>query len=118
MKNYVKKAFGIVLWAMVILWGISYFPTGNLSESYMATFAKTAAPIFEPAGFGNRWECVASLPGGIIAKETIVGYFGTVLEGDKDAKPAPIDLEKIYNPSKRKPCMLSKAVFTIRSFQM
>lgn len=93
-KNYVKKAFGIVLWAMVILWGISYFPTGNLSESYMATFAKTAAPIFEPAGFGNRWECVASLPGGIIAKETIVGYFGTVLEGDKDAKPAPIDLEK------------------------
>lgn len=101
-KNYVKKAFGIVLWAMVILWGISYFPTGNLSESYMATFAKTAAPIFEPAGFGNRWECVASLPGGIIAKETIVGYFGTVLDGDNDVKPVLIDIEKDIQSIKEK----------------
>lgn len=93
-KNYVKKAVGIVLLAMVILWGFSYFPTGNLSESYMASFAKTLAPIFEPAGFGNRWECVASLPGGIIAKETIVGYFGSVLEKEEEVNPAPIDIKK------------------------
>ena len=30
--------------------------------------------IFEPLGFGDSWECVASLPGGIIAKESIIGF--------------------------------------------
>lgn len=78
-KGYVKKATGIVLLAMVILWGFSYFPNGTMEDSYIARFSKTAAPIFEPLGFGNRWECVASLPGGIIAKETIVGFLDSVL---------------------------------------
>lgn len=78
-KGYVKKATGIVLLAMVVLWGLSYFPNGKIEDSYIARFSKTIAPIFEPLGFGNRWECVASLPGGIIAKETIVGFMDTVL---------------------------------------
>lgn len=79
-KGYVKKATGIVLWAMVVLWALSYFPNGNVQSSYLSTAAKTAAPIFEPLGFGNRWESVASLPGGIIAKETILGFFEQVLQ--------------------------------------
>ena len=77
-KGYIKKATGIVLWAMVILWGLSYFPNGQVSTSYLATISQKVAPLFEPLGFGNRWECVAALPGGIIAKETIVGYFETL----------------------------------------
>lgn len=89
-KNYVKKAFGIVLWAMVLLWGISYFPNGDIQTSYMASVSKLVAPIFEPAGFGTRWECVASLPGGVIAKETIVGYFHTVLQAQEEENiPVP-----------------------------
>lgn len=78
-KGYVKKATGIVLLAMVVLWGLSYFPNGKMEDSYIAQFSKSTAPIFEPLGFGNRWECVASLPGGIIAKETIVGFLDTIL---------------------------------------
>lgn len=76
---YVKKATGIVLWAMIILWSLSYFPSGRLEESYIAQGSKALMPIFEPLGFGNRWESIASLPGGIIAKETIVGFFDQVL---------------------------------------
>ncbi|WP_416326693.1 ferrous iron transport protein B [[Eubacterium] hominis] len=83
-KGYIKKAFGVVMWAMILLWSISYFPHGDMQSSYMATFAKQIAPIFEPAGFGTRWECVASLPGGIVAKETIVGYFATIFEGAQE----------------------------------
>ena len=95
-KNYVKKAFGIVLWAMILLWGISYFPNGEIQSSYMASFAKTIAPMFEPAGFGTRWECVASLPGGIIAKETIVGYFSTVLEGAQEQSVHEMNIQQNF----------------------
>lgn len=90
-RGYVKKATGIVLFAMIILWGFSYFPNGTIEDSYIAQFSKTTAPIFEPLGFGNRWECVASLPGGIIAKETIVGFLDTVLSDTKVNEIAVID---------------------------
>lgn len=83
-RGYVKKATGIVLWAMVILWGLSYFPEGDIQTSYIAQASRTLQPIFEPLGFGTRWESVASLPGGIIAKETIVGYFDQVLGENKE----------------------------------
>ena len=89
---YIRKATGIVLWAMILLWSISYFPDGQIETSYMARGAKAIAPIYEPAGFGDRWECVASLPGSIIAKETIVGYFTTILHVESEAAPRQIDL--------------------------
>lgn len=77
-QAYVKKACGIVLFAMCILWCFSYSPTQHIEDSLLAKGAKQVSFLFEPLGFGNRWECVASLPGGILAKETIVGYFSSL----------------------------------------
>lgn len=78
-KGYIRKATSVVLWAMVILWSLTYFPHGTIESSYLSQFAKTIAPIYEPLGFGNRWESVAALPGSIIAKETVVGFLDQVL---------------------------------------
>jgi len=90
-KGYVRKATGVVLWAMVLLWSLTYFPNGTVQDSYLARFAKVMTVIYEPLGFGNRWECVAALPGGIIAKETVVGFMDQVLL-QKEAEPlADID---------------------------
>lgn len=63
---------------MCILWCFSYSPTQHIEDSLLAKGAKQVSFLFEPLGFGNRWECVASLPGGILAKETIVGYFSSL----------------------------------------
>ena len=71
---YLKKACSVVLMVMMVLWCFSYFPNGERSQSYLASAAREAAVIFEPLGFGDSWECVASLPGGIIAKESIIGF--------------------------------------------
>lgn len=89
-RAYVHKAMGIVLWAMIILWGLSYFPDGKVMDSYVAQFAKQVAPIYEPLGFGTRWESVAALPGSIIAKETVVGFLGQVLTGNEAQVFEPI----------------------------
>ena len=91
-KSYVRKACGIVLWAMVILWGLTYFPTGEVESSFLAQGAKLVQPVFAPLGFGDRWECVAALPGGIIAKETIVGFFDTVMQKPKQEEAISVDI--------------------------
>lgn len=83
-KGYVKKATTIVLWAMIGLWALSYFPNGTTQSSYIAQFGKLAAPIYEPLGFGTRWETVAALPGSVIAKETVVGFLDQVLLNNEE----------------------------------
>lgn len=77
--GYIKKAMSVVLWAMVVLWAISYFPNGRVEDSYLAQGAKSVSFLYEPLGFGTRWESVAALPGSIVAKETVVGFFGQVM---------------------------------------
>lgn len=91
-KSYVRKACGIVLWAMVILWGLIYFPNGSVEDSFLAQGAKLVQPVFAPLGFGDRWECVAALPGGIIAKETIVGFLDTVLQPVQQQEASSINI--------------------------
>ncbi len=88
---YIRKAMGVVLWAMVILWALGYFPDGRMDTSYIARFGKAMAPIYEPLGFGTRWESVASLPGSIVAKETVVGFMGQVLLQENEAISTDID---------------------------
>lgn len=87
---YIRKATGVVLWAMVILWALGYFPEGHIETSYIARFGKAMTPIYEPLGFGSRWESVAALPGSIVAKETVVGFMGQVLLQEKEAESATI----------------------------
>ncbi|MDE6475525.1 MAG: ferrous iron transport protein B [Erysipelotrichaceae bacterium] len=82
---YIRKATGIVLWAMVLVWSVSYFPNARVEDSYMAQFAKQVSFLYEPLGFGTRWESIASLPGSIVAKETVVGFFDQVLLHNEEA---------------------------------
>lgn len=93
-KAYVHKATTIVLWAMIALWALSYFPNGSTQDSYIARFGKLVAPIYEPLGFGTRWETVAALPGSIIAKETVVGFLDQMLLNSEEEPYEPISLKE------------------------
>lgn len=98
-KAYIYKAMHVVLWAMVILWSVSYFPNGHIQTSYIAQASQHIAFLYEPLGFGNRWESIAALPGSVIAKETVVGFLDQVLlhrEIDEIEAIAPLkDLKQI-----------------------
>ena len=52
------------------------------------------APIYEPLGFGTRWETVAALPGSIIAKETVVGFLDQMLLNSEEEPYEPISLKE------------------------
>ncbi len=74
-QAYVKKACGIVLFAMCILWCFSYSPTQHIEDSLLAKGAKQVSFLFEPLGFGNRWECVASLLVVFLRKKQLLAIF-------------------------------------------
>lgn len=78
-KSFIHKAFTAVLLTMMLLWAASYFPNGEVKTSYIADFSRHAAVLFEPLGFGTSWEVVASIPAGISAKESVVGFLAQCL---------------------------------------
>ena len=77
---YVKRATTVILGILLVIWVFTYFPAnGDINNSYLAKGAKVVQPVFKPTGFADRWEPVASLVPSIIAKETVVAFFGQVL---------------------------------------
>lgn len=88
-KLYVVNATTVILGILLIIWFLAYFPNnGDAETSYLGRTAKIVQPVFEPTGFGNRWEPVASIVPSIIAKETVVGFLGQLLieteEGEEE----------------------------------
>lgn len=77
---FVKKAGTFILAAVVIVWALSSFPLGvpyASAESLMGRIGSFIAPVFEPAGF-SHWQAAVALIFGFLAKEVVIGTFGTL----------------------------------------
>lgn len=83
--SYVKRAGTVILAASVIIWllnnlsfvgGLHYIGDG-VETSVLSLLGKYIAVIFKPLGFGN-WQAGIATILGLMAKEEIVGVFGTL----------------------------------------
>ena len=75
-KDFLQKAFSVILIATVVVWFLQSFDTGfNMVEdsslSIMANISNVLVPIFKPIGLGD-WRIVTSLISGFMAKESVV----------------------------------------------
>ena len=75
-KDFLQKAFSVILIATVVVWFLQSFDTRfNLvtdsHQSIMALIAGIIAPIMQPLGLGD-WRIVTSLISGFMAKESVV----------------------------------------------
>ncbi len=86
--GFVKRAGTVVLTAGVILWilqnlsftgGFHYITEENGGTSILEILGGFVAWIFKPLGFGN-WQTAVATILGLIAKEEVVGAFGTMAE--------------------------------------
>jgi ferrous iron transport protein B len=79
-RAFIKQAGTVIAVAMILLWSLVNLPYGAPTEqTVLARSAQTIAPLFLPLGFGNRWEPVAAILPGFMAKEMVVGTLGVVL---------------------------------------
>ena len=75
--DYLQKIPAVIIWASVIIWALTYFPSGsmdNMEESYLATIGHWIEPIMRPLGFD--WKMSVCLLTGLPAKEAIVSTMG------------------------------------------
>jgi ferrous iron transport protein B len=83
-KTYLIEAGTIITATMVIVWALLHLPYGVAPEkTVLGITAKTVAPLFEPLGFGNRWESVAAILPGFVAKEVVIGALGQMYVPDQ-----------------------------------
>ncbi len=84
--SFVKRAGTVIMAASIIIWilnsfsfenGFHFITEENGGASVLAFIGGLVAWIFAPLGFGNWQSAVATLLG-ILAKEQVVGTFGTL----------------------------------------
>ncbi|HAX83653.1 MAG TPA: ferrous iron transport protein B, partial [Ruminococcaceae bacterium] len=75
-KDFLQKAFSIILIATVVVWFLQSFDlhfnmVKDSSESILAAISGLLTPIFKPLGLGD-WRICTALISGFMAKESVV----------------------------------------------
>ncbi|MBQ0125104.1 MAG: ferrous iron transport protein B, partial [Clostridiales bacterium] len=84
-KDFVKKAFTVILTATIIIWFLQSFDTrinfvSDSGNSILAAIGRLIAPVFAPLGFAD-WRVPAALIAGITAKEAVVSTLEVLTAG-------------------------------------
>jgi len=98
--GFLKKAGTTILVATLIVWALSYFPTGDVMTSYLGMAGKTMEPI--GSWMGLPWPLLVALLTSFVAKENTVATL-SVLYGSLDV------MKTVITP----PAMLAFLVFQI-----
>jgi ferrous iron transport protein B len=91
-KGYLVRAGTIIFAMCVVVWFLSSFGFADggftmvpINDSLLATVGNVIAPIFSPLGFGT-WIAAVAILTGFIAKESVVGTLGVLLNvGEEEA---------------------------------
>lgn len=91
-SSFIKKAGTIITLASIFVWVASNYgftdagfgAVESMDHSILATFGSGLAFIFKPIGFGN-WQSSVATVLGLVAKEEVVGVFGTLYAVAGDA---------------------------------
>ena len=75
-KDFIQKAFTVILIASIIIWVLKSFDfhfnfVSDSEDSILAAISGLIAPVFNPMGLGD-WRIVTSLFSGVMAKESVV----------------------------------------------
>lgn len=82
-SDYLQKIPAVIIWASVIIWALTYFPSGSMNDmehSYLASIGQWMEPVMKPLGFD--WKMSVCLLTGLPAKEAIVSTMGILYPSD------------------------------------
>lgn len=98
LRGFLKTASGIIVATVVAIWFLQALPAGDghgdfghvdTADSVYAVGAKSLAPVFSPAGFGE-WRTSSALIVGFVAKEAVISSWAqtyALSEPDSDDQP-------------------------------
>jgi ferrous iron transport protein B len=74
LSGFIKKAGTIILAASLVVWILSYFPSGSIMTSYLAGIGKALEPIGR--WMGLPWPVMVALLSSFVAKENTIAILG------------------------------------------
>ncbi|MCX7829223.1 MAG: ferrous iron transport protein B [Thermanaerothrix sp.] len=80
-SQFVRKAGTFILGTVLVIWALGNLPLGveyASRESLIGRIGSLIAPLLSPLGFGF-WQAGVSLIFGFLAKEVVIGAFGTIM---------------------------------------
>lgn len=86
--GFIKKAGTVILIASLIVWALSYFPTGNISTSYLGIFGQWLSPV--SGVLGLPWQVFIALLTSFAAKENTIATLSVLYGNINTALPSVI----------------------------
>jgi ferrous iron transport protein B len=80
--SFIRKAGTVILGVSLIVWLLSYFPSGKVEDSFLASFGKLLQPVGVPLGLD--WKMITALLTGLVAKENVVATLGVLYSVGRD----------------------------------
>lgn len=99
---FLKKAGTIIFLAVIVVWFLGTYPGGpgsDVESSYVAMLGHWLEPLFAPLGWD--WKATVALFFGFIAKEIVVGTYGTLYgleEATEESEPLRAALQGSFTP--------------------
>ncbi|MEN6622912.1 MAG: nucleoside recognition domain-containing protein, partial [Smithella sp.] len=74
--SFVRKAGTVILAIAILVWFLSYYPSGVIEESWLASLGKLLEPVGDPLGL--NWKMITALLTGLVAKENVIATLGVL----------------------------------------
>ncbi len=93
-KDFLQKAFSVILVATVVVWFLQSFSlrlnmVSDSSDSMLAMIAQIFVPILTPLGLGD-WRIATALISGVMAKESVVSTLEVLFSGSISTVLSPL----------------------------
>ena len=93
-KDFLQKAFSVILLATVVVWFLQSFNlrlnmVSDSSDSMLAMIAQIFVPILTPLGLGD-WRIATALISGVMAKESVVSTLEVLFSGSISTVLSPL----------------------------
>lgn len=99
-RVFLIRAGTIIFGVVLLIWFLGSMPWGveyGSAQSWLGQIGSFIAPIFAPCGFG-QWQASVGLIFGILAKEVVVGTFGTLFSVGEEALGTTIMAQLGWTP--------------------
>ena len=107
-KDFLQKAFSVILVATVVVWFLQSFNlrlnmVSDSSDSMLAMIAQIFVPILTPLGLGD-WRIATALISGVMAKESVVSTLEVLFSGSISTVLSPLTagsllvFSRLYTP--------------------
>ena len=108
--EFLTKAGTLILVFSVFTWALSYFPTGNVEDSYLAYLGRFLAPIGAWAGLDD-WRFIVALLSSLVAKENSIATLGVLFPVVAGGPELSAQVAQVLSPAARLAYLVIQMLF-------